>query len=125
MDDFRANIIIALLVILLLVTILGINTITIFLNVIEILYLFLINIFSGVFSSLGYITGLALIETPEIFEKTSKFAIDVTADSVKDVGKILIKASEDNTSLDEILKPKKKEGFIESFDSCESKIQTR
>ena len=124
MDDFSVNIVIILLILLLLVTILGINSITVFKNVIEVIYLFFMNIFLVISSALGYATGITLNETTEVVRKTSKFGIDIAADSIEDVGKILINASKSTQSLD-TLKPKKTEGFTGDFDDSKSKIQNR
>lgn len=127
MDNLRENIIIILLILLLLVTILGVNLITLFLNIFEFLYYLFVNLFSNVFSTLGFTAGLALNETAEIAKNTSKVGIDIVGDSIEDVGKILINASGNKAnSLEAALKPKKtNEGFSGIFDNSDSMIQKR
>ena len=120
------SLIIVLLVLLLLVTILGINLITVSANILETFYIIFSNLFSNILSVLGFTTGLALNETTEIVKKTSKLGIDIVGDSVQDVGKIMINASvAKQNSLDKALQPKNKEGFTGVFDNSDSTIQKR
>jgi hypothetical protein len=87
------NVIIMLLVVILILSLLGINIFIIFGNGLQ----YLINIFNPVvskgLSDLGYASGTVIDKSSDILADASKVGIDIAHDTVQSVGELLVKAS--------------------------------
>jgi len=88
------NIVIILLVVLLILSILGINILTLLGSVLE----WLTNLFGPVIISIlsffGYTTGSVIVKTSDIVGDVSKGGIDLATGAVDDIGNLLKNASE-------------------------------
>jgi hypothetical protein len=88
------NIVILLLVVLLILSILGINILTLLGSVLE----WLINLFGPVIiiilSFFGYTTGSVIVKTSDIVGDVSKGGIDLATGAVDNIGNLLKNASE-------------------------------
>jgi hypothetical protein len=94
------NTIITVLVFLLIFSFLGINILMIFGDVIQRLAQIVGPFFTKVLATFGYTTGTVLDKTTDVVTDASKLGIDLAGGAVKDVGDLLIKASEGKTSID-------------------------
>ena len=125
---FSGNaILIALVVTVLFLSLFGINIFFLFGVIIEAIYNFFKPIIIYILSFFTYIVGLFIYKTADIVKDTSKIGIDITGNAVEDVGKVLMKASQNeiNTkvkvNLDEALK-KKKESFVNFSENNSSNL---
>lgn len=94
--DFFKNVLIGILLVILILSLLGINIFTIFGNSLQ----NFIDIFSPVISKtlaeLGYASGNIITQSSDILADTSKTGIDILNDTVNSVGDLLLKASSKN-----------------------------
>lgn len=90
------NIIIICLVVVLFLSLLGINIFAIFGNVLQ----YITNIFNPVvskgLSDLGYASGTVIDKSSDVLADTSKLGIDIAHDTIQSVGELLVKASGKN-----------------------------
>jgi hypothetical protein len=94
--DFFKNVLIGILLVILILSLLGINIFTIFGNSLQ----NFIDIFSPIISKtlaeLGYASGNIITQSSDILADTSKTGIDILNDTVNSVGDLLLKASSKN-----------------------------
>jgi hypothetical protein len=87
------NVIIMVLIVVLILSLLGINIFIIFGNGLQ----YLINIFNPVvskgLSDLGYASGTVIDKSSDVLADASKVGIDIAHDTVQSVGELLVKAS--------------------------------
>jgi len=105
------NTIIAALVFLLVFSFLGINILMIFGDLIQRIAKIVGPFFTKVLATFGYTTGTVIDKTTDVVTDASKTGIDLAGGAVKDVGELLIKASEGEhvKDLDKTInKPSKK-----------------
>jgi hypothetical protein len=109
-DTFSAkNILIFVLIVLLMLSFLGINILHVGGNIIEVLNNVFGPLITQMLSIFGYTTGTLLNTTSDVVTSTAKTGIEIAGGTVKDVGNILIDASDENvstaakTSLDKAL----------------------
>jgi len=92
-NDITKNLLITVLLIILVLSLLGINIFTIFGNALQ----DFINIFNPIvskgLSELGYASGNVIDQTSDIVADTSKTGIDILHGTVDSVGDLLLKAS--------------------------------
>lgn len=92
-SNYGKNFIIIVLLVILVLSLLGINVFTIFGNLLQ----QLINIFNPVvskgLSDLGYASGTVIDKSSDVVADTSKVGIDILHDTVQSVGDLLVKAS--------------------------------
>lgn len=103
--DFFKNVLIGILLVVLILSLLGINIFTIFGNSLQ----NFIDIFSPIISKtladLGYASGNIITQSSDIVADTSKTGIDILNDTVNSVGDLLLKASgkNPNSTLDKYI----------------------
>lgn len=103
------NMIIFILIVLLLLSFLGINILHVGGNIVEVLNNVFGPLITQILSIFGYTTGTLLNTTTDVVTSTAKTGIEIAGGTVKDVGNILIDASDENvstaakTSLDKAL----------------------
>lgn len=88
------NTIIAALVFLLVFSFLGINILMIFGDFIQRIAKIVGPFFTKVLATFGYTTGTVIDKTTDVVKDVSKTGIDLASGAVKDVGDLLIKASD-------------------------------
>ena len=103
--DFFKNVLIGILLVVLILSLLGINIFIIFGNSLQ----NFIDIFSPIISKtladLGYASGNIITQSSDIVADTSKTGIDILNDTVNSVGDLLLKASgkNPNSTLDKYI----------------------
>lgn len=101
------NIIIICLVVVLFLSLLGINVFTIFGNVLQ----HITNVFNPVvskgLSDLGYASGTVIDKSSDVLADSSKLGIDIAHDTIQSVGELLVKASgkngDSNSNIDDAI----------------------
>lgn len=131
------SLLITVLTILLILSVLGINLLTIFGNIIQIVGNFfqvIVDIFKPIFiqifSLFGYTTGTVINTTADVVSETAKTGIDIAAGSIQSVGNILKDSSKNvvdpstKRRFDNALNISNIQGSVPDADSTTSNIQT-
>jgi hypothetical protein len=100
-NDSLKNILIIVLLIIIVLSLLGINTFTIIGNGLQQFINFFNPVISKALSDLGYASGNVLDKTSDIVADTSIAGIDILHGTVDSVGDLLIKASGENVNINQ------------------------
>jgi hypothetical protein len=93
------NILIAILVVLLVLSFLGINVLNIFGNLIQNVIIFFTPLISQLLSIFGYTAGTAIDKTADAISTVAKGGIDIADGTLHSVGDLLINASNVNATI--------------------------
>lgn len=128
---------ITVLIVLLILSVLGINILTIFGNIFQIvgnIFQAIVNIFRPIIiqilSLFGYTTGAVINTTADVVSETAKTGIDIASGSIQSVGNILKDSSKNavdpNTKkqFDNALNISNIKGSVPELDASNSNIQT-
>jgi hypothetical protein len=91
--DWSKNAVIIVLVVILLLSLLGVNILTLFGNMVEIVTDIFRPAVSAALANLGYASGTLLDRSSDVVADASKTGIDILHGTVDSVGDLLIKAS--------------------------------
>lgn len=120
---------ITVLILLLILSILGINILTIFGNIFQIVGNIFQAIIIQILSLFGYTTGAVINTTADVVSETAKTGIDIASGSIQSVGNILKDSSKNAVDLntkkqfDNALNISNIKGSVPELDASNSNIQ--